>query len=67
VVIDSVEDPCPVENRSMGDDQTFVDTNVLVYSYDSDAGPKHTTARSIIVALWRSRPGTASTLVKAKG
>jgi predicted nucleic acid-binding protein len=47
----------------MSDDRIFVDTNVLVYSYDSDAGPKHTTARSILIELWSSRTGAVSAQV----
>jgi predicted nucleic acid-binding protein len=42
---------------------TFVDTNVLVYAYDLDAGPKHAVARDAIADLWRSRAGSLSTQV----
>ena len=47
----------------MNDDRVFVDTNVLVYSYDADAGQKHDTARSVLVDLWGSRTGAVSTQV----
>jgi predicted nucleic acid-binding protein len=47
----------------MSDDRIFVDTNVLVYSYDADAGIKHETARSILRGLWESRTGVISTQV----
>jgi predicted nucleic acid-binding protein len=47
----------------MSDDRVFVDTNVLVYSYDSDAGEKHAAARSLLLELWRSRTGSVSTQV----
>ncbi len=41
----------------------FVDTNVLVYAYDADAGKKHEIARDLVARLWRSREGTLSTQV----
>jgi predicted nucleic acid-binding protein len=47
----------------MSDDQVFIDTNVLVYAYDSDAGTKHDTARSLVAELWESRRGAVSTQV----
>jgi predicted nucleic acid-binding protein len=47
----------------MNDDRIFVDTNILVYSYDTDAGIKHETARSVLRALWVSRTGVVSTQV----
>jgi predicted nucleic acid-binding protein len=47
----------------MSDDRIFVDTNVLVYSYDTDAGSKHDTARSVLQGLWESRTGVVSTQV----
>lgn len=42
---------------------TFVDTNVLVYAYDRDAGTRHETARSLVADLWRTRDGVLSTQV----
>ena len=39
---------------------TFVDTNVLVYAYDVDAGYKHDTARLVLGSLWDARSGAAS-------
>lgn len=47
----------------MNDDRVFVDTNILVYSYDTDAGQKHDTARSVLMDLWGSRTGAVSTQV----
>lgn len=47
----------------MSDERIFVDTNVLVYSYDLDAGAKHDTARSVLKDLWESRTGAISTQV----
>lgn len=42
---------------------TFVDTNILVYAYDIDAGPKREVALNLISDLWRSRLGVISTQV----
>ena len=41
-------------------DRTFVDTNVLIYAYDVDAGAKHQTAKSILRELWSERTGILS-------
>jgi predicted nucleic acid-binding protein len=32
-------------------DKTFVDTNVLIYAYDTDAKLKHQTAKAILLDL----------------
>ena len=34
----------------------FIDTNVLVYAHDLDAGKKHDKAKSLVADLWRSDP-----------
>lgn len=44
----------------MSDDRVFVDTNVLVYAYDADAGHKHETAQRVVRELWESRSGAVS-------
>ena len=41
----------------------FVDTNVLVYAEDRDAGNKHDTARHLVADLWRSGEGVLSVQV----
>ena len=41
----------------------FVDTNILVYAYDSSAGDKHEIAKKEIGALWDSGFGLISTQV----
>lgn len=41
----------------------FVDTNVLVYSYDLSAGKKHERARGLVEDLWRTRRGCISVQV----
>ena len=47
----------------MTGEPTFVDTNVLVYAYDADAGAKHQSARSHLEALWQNESGLISTQV----
>jgi predicted nucleic acid-binding protein len=42
---------------------TFVDTNILVYAEDRDAGSKHTIARDLVAGLWRSEQGVLSVQV----
>lgn len=41
----------------------FVDTNVLVYAYDTTTMPKHDRARSLLERLWESRNGCLSVQV----
>jgi len=41
----------------------FLDTNVLVYAYDADAGGKRARAGAIIDELWRAGSGIVSTQV----
>lgn len=43
--------------------KTFVDTNVLVYAHDADAGDRHDKARDLLTRLWESRDGSLSTQV----
>ncbi|MBI4687197.1 MAG: PIN domain-containing protein [Nitrospirae bacterium] len=45
----------------MSEDRVFVDTNVLVYAYDIDAGHKHKVATNIMKDLWISGRGILST------
>jgi predicted nucleic acid-binding protein len=40
--------------------RVFVDSNVLIYAYDLDAGAKHQTAADILESLWDSRLGVLS-------
>jgi len=44
-------------------DRTFVDTKILVYAHDLDAGEKHIVAKGIVTELWNSRAGVLSTQV----
>jgi predicted nucleic acid-binding protein len=44
-------------------DKVFLDTNVLIYAHDADAGRRHHTARRIVEELWESRLGVVSTQV----
>lgn len=41
-------------------DRTFVDTNILVYAHDADAGEKHAAAARSVAELWDSRSGIIS-------
>jgi predicted nucleic acid-binding protein len=43
--------------------KTFIDTNVLVYAHDTDAGARHTKAKALLADLWDNRNGTLSTQV----
>ena len=55
-------DVCHAHVRNcMSGDKVFVDTNVLVYAYDIDAGQKHQIALDIMKDLWRSGLGILST------
>lgn len=40
--------------------KTFVDTNVLIYAHDADAGEKRLTARAALNVLWDDRSGVLS-------
>lgn len=43
--------------------RTFVDTNVLVYSYDASEPVKQPIARGLLESLWSTHAGTLSTQV----
>ena len=42
---------------------SFVDTNILVYAYDSEAGRKHGLAIGLMDSLWMAQNGVLSTQV----
>jgi predicted nucleic acid-binding protein len=44
-------------------DKVFVDTNVLVYAYDSSQPRKHAAALELVLGLWQSGQGVLSTQV----
>ena len=44
-------------------DRVFVDTNVLIFAHDLDAGLKHDRAASIVADLWEKETGIISTQV----
>jgi len=44
-------------------DNMFVDTNILVYAHDLDAGDKHKEAQRIVSELWETKNGVLSTQV----
>ena len=43
--------------------RVFVDTNILVYAHDSEAGKKHSIASQLVEELWATRLGVISTQV----
>lgn len=43
------------EKRRMSDKPIFVDTNILIYAHDKDAGEKYRTAKAVVESLW-NRP-----------
>ncbi|HZR54307.1 MAG TPA: PIN domain-containing protein [Streptosporangiaceae bacterium] len=43
--------------------RTFIDTNVLVYAHDTDAGDRHAAAKVLLARLWDNRSGFLSTQV----
>jgi predicted nucleic acid-binding protein len=43
--------------------KTFIDTNVLIYAHDIDAGAKHQIAKSVLRGLWSERTGVLSVQV----
>ncbi|MDP9389545.1 MAG: PIN domain-containing protein [Actinomycetota bacterium] len=47
----------------MDGEAAFVDTNVLVYAYDADAGGKHGAAKARLAALWEGESGVISSQV----
>ncbi len=45
------------------EERIFVDTNILIYAHDLDAGPKHDAAVILIEGLWEKEAGVVSTQV----
>jgi predicted nucleic acid-binding protein len=43
--------------------KSFIDTNVLVYAHDIDAGAKHQIANTVLRELWSERTGVLSVQV----
>ena len=43
--------------------KTFIDTNVLIYAHDIDAGAKNQIAKSVLRDLWSERTGVLSVQV----
>jgi len=44
-------------------DRAFVDTNVLVYAHDVEAGARHAIAARLVAELWETRRAVISTQV----
>ena len=47
----------------MSAERVFVDTNIIVYAYDRDAGRKHEIARDLMTGLWSAAGGVLSTQI----
>ena len=47
----------------MSAERGFVDTNIIVYAYDRDAGRKHEIARDLMTGLWSAAGGVLSTQI----
>jgi len=47
----------------MSADKVFIDTNVLVYAHDTEAGERHRRAAAIVGGLWNARTGLLSVQV----
>jgi predicted nucleic acid-binding protein len=47
----------------MNADRTFVDSNVLIYAYDIDAGTKREIAKTALRRLWENETGAMSVQV----
>ena len=47
----------------MSGERVFVDTNIIVYAYDRDAGRKHEIARDLMTGLWSAAGGVLSTQI----
>ncbi len=47
----------------MSEDRVFLDTNIIVYAFDSSAGDKQRIARKALSDLWESGLGLVSTQV----
>jgi len=43
--------------------RTFIDTNILIYAHDADAGAKQQIARTVLRDLWGDRTGVLSVQV----
>src|SRR5262245_34056138 len=44
-------------------ERVFVDTNVLLYAHDRDAGERHAIAEHVLRQLWKTKTGVVSTQV----
>ncbi len=47
----------------MSGERVFLDTNIIVYAYDRDAGRKHEIAKALLIDLWNAEGGVLSTQV----
>jgi predicted nucleic acid-binding protein len=52
--------PTIAHGTSCMSDKVFIDTNILLYAYDRDAGVKHEIARELIRRRWEDTSGVIS-------
>ena len=43
--------------------KAFVDSNILIYAHNADAGEKHRVAAALLRELWETRDGCLSTQI----
>ena len=51
------------EEKTYTHDKIFLDTNILLYAHDLDAGIKYTRAKQVVADLWESGRGVLSAQV----
>ncbi|MFG1794486.1 PIN domain-containing protein [Nocardia sp. NPDC049149] len=47
-------------------ERTFIDTNILIYAFDTDAGERHAMAQAVLSDLWANGTGLLSAQVLAE-
>jgi len=52
-----------VQEKNSMNGKIFLDTNILVYAHDLDAGMKHKVAIKIVKDMWEDRNGVLSTQI----
>ena len=52
-----------VQGKNFMSGKIFLDTNILIYAHDIDAGNKHSISREIVKDLWGKKTGVLSTQV----
>jgi len=53
----------PAQGKNSMSGKVFLDTNILIYAHDLDAGNKHHFALKVVKDLWEKRIGVLSTQI----